>query len=477
MFRIKKVLSYEQEARIARQRPCQIKNGVPKILGSRRTLDFTGGRMKKLTLPKMVLRFAVVGGSVLALALASSGARMSEIQDNIKQNVPDEKDRDELLKGAARYMDKRDAALQRLSGLTKDESTSAQKDRWISEADAIKDVPELKVTLSTDPGLKAFSQIQQEEQRWIASLKALRTAENRDQIIGLQSGLKEQIKVLGAEWGNELGKDATLDEEELKITAELYEILSSTINDVAASWEKTKEAAKFGVGKAASMVPLVGPLVKAMTNKVLTAKESVEQRKERLKKLVDSEKGGILVLFRETRAATDTFVKTNGFDKIKATYQTALSELKDFEGFGTSGQQSDTKSWSEDIKSSLGKHVSNSESVFNEFVKQNMGKFFGPVSPEITEQLIETKVWEGERGKFEKLDLDGLLKRWRDDDEKFADVSLSGFSNDEKETIMKDLKGDLENLLKAVDAFGNVINKEQQFKLFDRRILEDEIKR
>ncbi len=433
--------------------------------------------MKNLTLPRMVLRFAVVGGSVLALALASSGARMSEIQDNIKQNVPDEKDRDELLKGAARYMDKRDAALQRLSGLTKDESTSAQKDRWISEADAIKDVPELKVTLSTDPGIQTFSQIQQEEQRWIASLKALRTAEARDQIIGLQAGLKAQIDKLRDEWGNELGKDASLDEQELKITAELYEILSSTINDVAASWEKTKAAAKSGAGTAASMIPVVGPIVKAMTNKILTAKESVEQRKERLKGLVDSEKGGILVLFRETRAATDKFVKENGFDKIKATYQTALNELKDFEGFGTSGQQSDTKSWSEDIKSSLGKHVSNSEGVFNEFVKQNMGKFFGPVSPEITEQLIETKVWEGERSKLEKLDLDGWLKRWRDDDSSFIEVSTSGLTSEEKEFIQKALKDDLENLLKAVDAFGNVINKEQQFQLLDRRILEDEIKR
>jgi hypothetical protein len=433
--------------------------------------------MKNLTLPKMVLRFAVVGGAVMALALASSGARMSEIQDNIKQNVPDEKDRDELLKGAARYMDKRDAALQRLSGLTKDESTSAQKDRWISEADAIKDVPELKVTLSTDPGIKAFSQIQQEEQRWIASLKALRTAEARDQIVGLQAGLKAQIDKLRDEWGNELGKDASLDEQELKITAELYEILSSTINDVASSWEKTKAAAKSGAGTAAAMVPVVGPIVKAMTNKILTAKESVEQRKERLKKLVDSEKGGILVLFRETRAATDKFVKENGFDKIKATYQTALNELKDFEGFGTSGQQADTKSWSEDIKSSLGKHVSNSESVFNEFVKQNMGKFFGPVSPEITEQLIETKVWEGERSKLEKLDLDGWLKRWRDDDSSFVEVSTSGLTSEEKEFFQKALKDDLENLLKAVDAFGNVINKEQQFTLFDRRILEDEIKR
>jgi hypothetical protein len=433
--------------------------------------------MKNLTLPKMVLRFAVVGGAVMALALASSGARMSEIQDNIKQNVPDEKDRDELLKGAARYMDKRDAALQRLSGLTKDESTSAQKDRWISEADAIKDVPELKVTLSTDPAIQAFSKIQQEEQRWIASLKALRTAENRDEIINLQSGLKAKIASLRDEWGNELGKDATLDEEELKISAELYGILSSTIDDVASSWEKTKAAAKFGVGTAASMVPVVGGLLKAMTNKVLTAKESVEQRKERLMKLVDSEKGVILVVFRETRAATDTFVKTNGFDKIKATYQTALSELKDFEGFGTSGQQSDTKSWSEDIKSSLGKHVSNSESAFEEFVTQNRGKFLGPVSPEITELLIETKVWEGERGKLEKLDLDGWLKRWREDDQKFSDVSLEGFTSEEKEKIGKDLKDDLEKLLNAMDAFGNVINKEQQFKLLDRRILEEEIKR
>lgn len=79
----------------------------------------------------------------------------------IEQNVSYSKDREELLKEVGRYMDRRDAVLQRLAGLIKNESPDKQRDAWNDAAGSIQDTPELKVTLSTEEGIKEFRKLQE----------------------------------------------------------------------------------------------------------------------------------------------------------------------------------------------------------------------------------------------------------------------------------------------------------------------------
>ncbi|HEU4741084.1 MAG TPA: hypothetical protein VFS50_05735 [Meiothermus sp.] len=418
----------------------------------------------------------LIGILAASLALASGGKRMEEMRREIEQNVSYSKDREELLKGVGRYMDRRDAVLQRLAGLIKNESPDKQRDAWNDAAGSIQDTPELKVTLSTEEGIKEFRKLQEEEVRWIAKLLALPSASSRDQIVTLQANLKSQTERLRQEWTKQLGTDDAIDNQETQVMSELYTLLSKAIEDVTKGSENTRKAIQGTAGKAADSVPVVGGALSAIIEKLTEAKQSAQERQKKLAQLIDSEKGGLLVLFRENRPATDKFIQENGFDQIKALYAKAQDDLKEFASFGTSAQQADAKSWAEDISASLGKHVATAQDIFNTFAKENQGKFFGPISPEISELLLETRTWDDQRGRFEKLDLEGKLREWRDAENGFFEISSSGLSDEEKEFLKKNLESDLQKLIRATEDFSGVIAEDTFFQLFDRRILGDLLK-
>lgn len=425
---------------------------------------------------KKVVWIVVIGILAASLALASGGKRMEEMRLEIAQNVSYTKDREELLKGVGRYMDRRDAVLQRLSGLIKNESPDKQRDGWNDAAGSIQDTPELKVTLSTEEGIKEFRKLQEEEVRWIAKLIALPSASSRDQIVALQANLKAQIDQLRQEWIKQLGTDDAIDNQETQVMSELYTILAKAIEDVTKASENTRKAIQGVAGKAMDNVPVVGGALSTITEKLTEAKQSAQEREAKLKGLIESEKGGLLVLFREIRPTTDKFIQENGFDQIKALYTKAQDDLKEFASFGTSAQQADAKSWAEDISASLGKHVAAAQDLFNTFVKENQGKFFGPISPEISELLLETRAWDDQRGRFEKLDLERKLREWRDQESGFFEISSSGLSDEEKDFLKKSLDADLQKLIRATEDFSGVVAKDTFFSLFDRRILGDLLK-
>jgi len=294
--------------------------------------------------------------------------------------------------------------------------------------------------------------------------------------VTLQANLKSQTERLRQKWTKQLGTDDAIDNQETQVMSELYTLLSKAIEDVTKGSENTRKAIQGTAGKAADSVPVVGGALSAIIEKLTEAKQSAQERQKKLAQLIDSEKGGLLVLFRENRPATDKFIQENGFDQIKALYAKAQDDLKEFASFGTSAQQADAKSWAEDISASLGKHVATAQDIFNTFVKENQGKFFGPISPEISELLLETRTWDDQRGRFEKLDLEGKLREWRDAENGFFEISSSGLSDEEKEFLKKNLESDLQKLIRATEDFSGVIAKDTFFQLFDRRILGDLLK-
>lgn len=430
--------------------------------------------MKNFKLLKIFVGVALIAGS--APTLASSGARMNEMKVIIEASVSYTRDRNELLKGVARYMDRRDATLQRLSGLIKNESSDKQRDTWISEANSIQDAPELKMTLVTDEARETFVKLQGEEIRWIAKLIAMPTASSRDQILALQAGLKAQTEKLQKEWNDELGTDDAIDNQETVVMGELQKILAKVIDDVTQTSENINKGYKYAAGALLGLIPVIGGAINIGVEKLIEAKNSAQERKKTLLSLIASEKGGALVRFRESRLATEKFIQENGFDQIKAFYGTALNDLGGFTGFGTSGQQADAKSWGEDITSSLSKHVATSQDVFNTFVVQNKGKFFGPLSPEISEQLLETRTWGDRRSSFGQLDLDRKLRDFNDKANSFFEISSSGLTDDDKKVFMEKLTPDIKKLISATEDLKGVVAADTMLELFDRRILEDALR-
>ena len=174
---------------------------------------------------------------------------------------------------------------------------------------------------------------------------------------------------------------------------------------------------------------------------------------------------------------TQEFVDDNGYDVMKALYDEAEGELEDFEGVGTSGQREDAEVFVNLLVDALEDRLAAGGNIFNAFVAKHNLKFFGPVGPDISEFLIETKTWLAETDRVSGLDLERVLATWRSDSNSFFGVSLTadGITDYEREFITEQLRDDLVELQAAIDKAGQAFSTQNLALIRDRRDIDEAI--
>jgi hypothetical protein len=218
----------------------------------------------------------------------------------------------------------------------------------------------------------------------------------------------------------------------------LAEKVSAPAGQMAA--KQLQSALTGGVLSAAGMPSLssgdpsgqLGQVTRSMRTSIdlLQGKRALEYR-EAIQRRTD----GVLVLFNETYRDTTKFIEENGFDKAKARYQETSDTLDRWvSGLPTDGLKSDFGQLRKDLLEKLSRQLSEIETMFNRFVKENEGRFFGPLGPNIAEALTQTKKWEEIRVNFLNQGLDQKLRSFRS--------SIKGFLIVDIETALK--KTDLE---------------------------------
>lgn len=142
-------------------------------------------------------------------------------------------------------------------------------------------------------------------------------------------------------------------------------------------------------------------------------------------RLVNSQAGGVMVLFGRTYTDTEEFIKAHGFDAAKAVYQQAYDELERWRsGLPGGGLQDDAKQFGEDALKGLSAVLSQTEATFNDFVSKHRGKFFGPIGPDIRESLTEKEAWKQATERLKAIDVESKLREWRNDATQFFSVNL-----------------------------------------------------
>jgi hypothetical protein len=178
------------------------------------------------------------------------------------------------------------------------------------------------------------------------------------------------------------------------------------------------------------------------------------------------------VLFGNTYATTKEFVEKNSYSKAKLLYDKAKDELRTIYESGTPAQRDDGKEFAEAQLKILGERLAEMEKTFNTFVEKHKGKFFGPVGPELEEALVETRVWEREADDMKRLDLEGKLREWRDEENKaFINVDWSKVSDGQRDAIKAEVKRNLETLLNAINEADPVFKNESWTINYDRKEL------
>jgi hypothetical protein len=400
----------------------------------------------------------------LSTGFALASERLDEMVEQIEEQVEDSSEQDLFIDAAEEYIQERDATLTVLAKWIEVNTEGDMQSEWENTVDDLSDVPglsDISSSLNSDAAKALYDQFMDEEQEWVSALSVLSTAGHRDEIVALKIRLTNMTQKLEADWQKTLNDDGQLDTKELEAFRAVYEIYRGFINDCNASRERFKTAAKVmgeaaakadkflgtGTSSETDMVKAVGGAVKEGLDYLLKVESAVSSTLPTLEQYTDAELNTI-VLFKKTRDDTELFMRDNNFDKMKTLYSEAEDELEAFAGTGTDAQQDDAEAFVDLVKGLLSKHVSEGEKIFNDFVAKHNLKFFGPIGPDIQENLLERQVWLTKADELRKLDLEEYLRDWRDESKEVIEVNLSldGISDEERSLIEDALEANINEL-------------------------------
>ncbi|MCE9575498.1 MAG: hypothetical protein K8W52_20260 [Deltaproteobacteria bacterium] len=453
-----------------------------------------------------------------ARAFAGYDARGAELRDILAKKELDQatKEREVLTRALDEYLRTREQCLQDLVKIVEepspgrteqervwDERLAACRQEASKIGDAIKGIPGV-------PTIGAFNFInvtQVEEEKFFATLDRVQVGERRDRLVANQKNLLEMTQALDEKWRSLVEQDKVLDEREKQVVDDLGAIIDRAFDAADRERRTLKEKVVNGGQQISAVVKRWGKpiayLLGALTGADLHAlEEGIKVFKEAdpaisayskiyaktnadyigraadYAALLQSERGGIFVLYGGFYRDTKQFLEKNGFDIAKVDYQLGSEAMSAWaSGAATAGQRADADAFGRDVLARLSAHLAETEKKFNEFVARHKGKFFGPIAPEITEALAETRVWEDWARMIEGKNLDAKLRQWRNeanDNNVFFTVSIDGLTDADRGELRREIQPRIDELVQSLDDAATI---PQRFrKDFDRSRLGDELK-
>jgi len=452
------------------------------------------------------------------LAFAGYDARASELRAILarklaQKELTDEKERDVLARALDDYLRARTQCLEDLVRIVEETSQSRteQERAWDDRLGGCKQdasrLGDAIKSISGTPSVGAFNFVnltQVEEEKFFSGLERVQVGERRDHLIENQKNVTDMSQRLDEKWRSLFEQDNSIDEHEKQIVDEIGEIIDRAYDAADRERRTIKEKLVAGVDQAVKVVkkynkPLVyllgaltgadleqlkqaievikgsEPAVDAFSKIYLKTNEEYIARSNEYARLLQSERGGIYILFGSIRQDTEEFVKKNGFDQAKLEYRAAVDAMASWtSGTATSAQRSDADAFGRDVLGKLSNHLAETEKRFNEFVSRHKGKFFGPIAPDIKESIAETRVWEDWDRMIRGKSLDARLRQWRSEANTFFTVSLSGLTSDDEEFLRGFLKPRVEELVRSLVEAEKIPDKFHHD--FDRHSLGDELK-
>jgi hypothetical protein len=458
-------------------------------------------------------------GLVLALLLTLSSvayagydSRASELREILKKKqLTDDKERDVLTKALDEYVKDRQDCLDALVRLIEEANADAKQEQaWTYRIDGCKEeavqLGNAIKSVSGTPSIDAFNFLavtQVEEVNFFTKLAQVKVGERRDKITVNGRNVADMSQKLEEKWRYLFDQDNALDEYEKRVVEQvgalidrafdesdrprrtIKERLVSSVQTISGVTKKVgkpiREVLKLGgdeaklVANAIEVVEKLADSIDAYAKIYLKTNQDYVARSSEYAVLLQSERGGIFVLFGGFRRDTEEFLKSNGFDKAKYEYDSARDAMSSWaSSTQTSGQRSDADSFAKDVLAKLSNHLVWMEQRFNDFVSRHRGKFFGPIAPDIREALAETRVWEDWNRMIAGKSLDAKARQWRSEANTFFTVSLDGLSSEDQEFLRRLIQERTNALVQALDDAEKL--PERFRKDFDRSRQGDDLK-
>jgi hypothetical protein len=416
-----------------------------------------------------------------SLALAAYDKRISELRVQLSANQQlSESDRAALTRTFEEFILERNRAFNEMLEMLGRTSLDKQTDNFRNRVAALtQELGRRNSDMSRLP-LAAYNHYQNflfEESFFLERLQKSTLPENRDALIKYKYDLGVYNAGLEVEWQGLLAKDQTYDDQEKAVARDLRETLEAVIRQVAENRKTTLETMvditkKVPIPGKEVIASVLGAVFKKAASDLTEKMQYIQKRIKDYRDLVSYEENGIFVLFGNTYQTTKDFVEKNSYSKAKTLFDKARDELRPIYENGTPSQRDDGKELSENALKILSDQLGEMEKTFNEFVVRHKGKFFGPVGPDLEDALVETKVWEKEADDMRRLDLEGKLREWRDEEDKtFINIDFSQISEGQREAIKTEVKRNLEVLLDAIEKAKPIAKNESWTINYDRQEL------
>ena len=208
---------------------------------------------------------------------------------------------------------------------------------------------------------------------------------------------------------------------------------------------------------------------------------------------------GVFVLFKQTRRDTDKFIETNGLEAGKNRYGRARDDLNRWAAdLATEGLKRDGAELAKDLLNAFTRHLGDMETIHDNFVRQNRGRFFGPIGPEFEEVLLHSRTWEDTTGTLAGSSLSVKLAEFRSKANQFLEYDLANcfrsleyelasadpefreamrtYAAAFRDEVMREARRCMEEAAKNFAEAESVVAPEKLKAALDRRVLEDALK-
>jgi len=419
-------------------------------------------------------------------ARADYDARRSAVMDIVNKAGLAEEEKKAITTAFSTYFNQRSRCLGDLIEILEDDDKDPQAPRWHTRAQscetdgartlgqALKNVRE-----PSKKALDLMNQLKMEEDKFYGALTIVTVAERRDVIVELGVRLEQKSDLLFKEWNSIQYSDNSIDQQlqnavqrvdrqisdVMRAAADKHKDVSLRIAEMVKAWGDSPGSTGTVIDNA--QLPLAW-----------LAQKWIEFKGRELEfatMMADTARRetSVIVMFNEVRDDTKEFLEKGSFDNARAALQQAQYSAHGFVGnVSAPGQKDDAADFRTRALDALTDHMEDAEKIWVKFVSQNEHKFFGAISPDIKEALIETRDGDRWRRQLEDHRLQTQLASWRSDAEHYFGVSFSGLTSEQRSKLKAALQPHIDKYVESMNE-ADEADKKMLEQANERKELED----
>lgn len=304
-----------------------------------------------------------------------------------------------------------------------------------------------------------------EEAAFLNGMKrVVEAAMRRDYLLRYAKILKKHTEDLDVRWQSVIAQHTNYDANEKRIADDIDKVIAEAATEAAAQTSPRGETYVRYLDIALNLpIPLpetlsgIRTIAKGAVGYWRKVTDQFSYRQTLFKEAYRSEVGTTLVLFKEFRSETRKFIDDYNYEKAQKECDAGEAALEELVNVSPApGQKEDLRLFVNEARLRLRERFNQGKWAWDDFVRKHDRKFFGPIVPQIKDELLSTSAWQERKRRMYHMNLHAMLTAWRDDNRHLKLLEIANLGGEAKQMTgyiveeMVALKSALDATIKAV---------------------------